>query len=83
MTHTSGQSQPSSPIEFWASRSDVGDLGSALNEVVNGFILSDFDNRVGSFVETERLLRHIGDVYQASSDDQNVVLSSSFALFNR
>ena len=61
-------------IDLSTPREEIGELGNALNEVLNGFTVRDFDRRIGSRADVERLMRHVGDAYRASGEDQEVLI---------
>jgi hypothetical protein len=66
-------------IDLRVRHAEIGELASAINEVLNGFTVPDFDRRVGVRVDVERLLRHLGDIHRASSEDQDVLLKLDVA----
>ena len=66
--------QPSPPIDLRVRHAEIGELANAINEVLNGFTVPDFDHRIGPRIDAERLLRHVGDIHRASSEDQEVFL---------
>jgi hypothetical protein len=61
-------------IELPVPREEIGELENALNEVLNGFAVPDFDRRIGSRADVERLMRHFSDAYRASREDQEVLI---------
>lgn len=49
-------------------------MGNALNEVVNGFEVPDFSQRIGCLKTTKNLMRCIGDAYEAAGKRQDIIL---------
>lgn len=50
-------------------------LCNALNEVMNGFLVPDFDRRVGVLDDVERLRRHVSDVLDAARGRDEILIS--------
>lgn len=65
---TEAKDERPSTIAFGVQHDELGELANAINEVLNGFTVPDFDRRIGARVDTERLQRHVGDVYRANSE---------------
>jgi|GEM_PF-4854612 len=63
-----------STIDLSINREEIGELGNALNEVLNGFAMRDFDRHIGSRADVERLMHHVGDAYRTSGENQHVLI---------
>lgn len=62
-------SKPDQSTKHSLTRDELCECAQAMNEVLHGFLVPEFEQRIGSRVDASRLLRHVIDVIRASRDD--------------